>query len=159
MVAVLAVPMPDVLTQPISPPPGPLICQPASMDEHVFAKEVEEKLKHHHNRQDFRKIASSSSFASISENKREKDDWEMEPIGSGPGSSVEVPDLNLSRIERADSFHDIDAGGNSTPRRRVALYESSDSQKSQKRIGKRMKKRNTTWVPLSIEVCTMLYQR
>mmetsp|Transcript_21870 Transcript_21870/g.45984 ORF Transcript_21870/g.45984 Transcript_21870/m.45984 type:complete len:985 (-) Transcript_21870:97-3051(-) len=151
MVAVLAVPMPDVLTQPISPPPGPLICQPASMDEHVFAKEVEEKLKYHHNRQDFRKIASSSSFASISENKRETDDWEMEPIGSGPGSSVEAPELNFSRIERADSFHDIDAGGNSTPRRRVALYESSDSQKSQKRIGKRMKKRNTTWVPLSIE--------
>ena len=142
MVAVLAVPMPEVSSKQISPPPGPLLCRKTSSDVDAvdFAREVEEKLKQHQSGEEMCNV--SSSFASTSDNKTENDEWQME-----------IPELNVSQIEHSEPLNDVgDVGGSSTPRRRLALYESSNNRKTLKQLGRRMKKRQTTWVSLSLEV-------
>ena len=149
MVAVLAVPLPEDPPKKIIPPPGVSFCQPINASDKVgveFVREVEEKLKQHQSRERMRRSTSVSSIASICENKPETaasksdhDEWEMDIYQSfdkdaassgvnttGPTTSdgVVIPELNLSRfVEISPSRCEGDASGNSTPKRRIALYK------------------------------------
>ena len=86
--------------------------------------------------------ASSDEDGVESENKTEAEEWE-----------TEMPELSLSQIEHSDSFNDVgDAGDSSNPKRRVALYGANNRKSQIQKGSRRMKKCQTTWVPLSLEV-------
>ena len=177
MVAVLSVQLPQEPKR-YSPPPGPPLCQPimqARKENEDFAREVEDKIKQQQALGTMRRSTSRSSFASIAEAKTtENDSWEMDvfqptsssagkeqydglsPLASPllPAKEVSmpaiggqlIPELNLSRPSESSPSGNI--SGNSTPKRRIKLYQK----KSHSKMGAGLKRQKRSVLVESFEV-------
>jgi hypothetical protein len=163
MVAVLSLQLPR-------PPPGPPLCRPAVSSEREgaadFVKDVADRLRQHQAHGNMGRVLSTSSFAGIAEERpsNSSDEWEVfqaDPTSMSPLASpflsakqfVEssvlaeaalIPDLSLSRLSGTGppgiSY------GDSTPKRRIALYQK----KSLSNLGDDVKRQKVLVQPLQV---------
>ena len=164
MVAVLAVPLSEEPPK-YSMPSSLSMCRPvghSGKEGADFAREVEEKLKQHQTSEGVRRSMSLSSFASVAEKRSEtaatksvenEEEWEMDVFQSIEKNSkavvttptsnnddnVVLPDLNMSRNVQTDLVMPGDVSGNSTPKRRITLYNDKRSHTKLGRGGKKQK--------------------
>jgi hypothetical protein len=169
MVAVLSLQLPR-------PPPGLPLCRPVASSEREGAnlvKDVVDKLRQHQAHGDMGRVLSTSSFKGIAEERpsNSSDEWEvfqadhssMSPLASPhlsakhlvetfhPGETALIPDLSSSRpSEKGPSAI---SRGDSTPKRRIALYQ----RKSQSNLGEDVKRQKVLVQTLQVRYTYYLF--
>lgn len=157
LVAVLSLQLPEEITKSTLPPGPPLIRSVSSTREGAnFARDVEDKLKQVQAHGVMCRATSTSSFASISEDRKsvepcKADDWEMDVFQDvKQPSPLPAPTQVAASCDTADipPIPERELSGHSTPKRRISLYHKQ----SLRKMGGGMKRQKQSLLVQSLEV-------